>query len=95
MKKEFTVKIFKQKAGAHYPDTYEIWIWGGYNKKDAFKKGREELIRIANCDLVGGLSESSEEDILQEIKSIKNGANNYYYDVTNYFFKVFSKKCKN
>ena len=94
MKKEFTIKIYKQKAGAHHAQFVKD-SWAGYFKNTAFRAGREELIRIANCDLAAGLSKSSEDDILAEIKAIKNGANNYYYDVTNYFFKVFSRKCKN
>ena len=94
MKKEFTIKIYKQKAGAHHAQLVKD-SWAGYFKNTAFRAGREELIRIANCDLAAGLSKSSEDDILAEIKAIKNGANNYYYDVTNYFFKVFSRKCKN
>ncbi len=93
MKKEFTIKIFSQKAGAH-SSNFIREIWSGYNKKDAFKEGRDELVRIANCDLARGLSESSEAEILQEIRTIKKGANNYYHDQTTYFFKVFSKKAK-
>ena len=93
MKKEFTIKIYNQKAGAHYPK-FVREIYSGSDKKEAFKEGREELIRIANCDLEGGRSEASEADILEEIRSIGNGSNNYYFDQTTYFFKVYSKKAK-
>lgn len=93
MKKEFTIKIYSKKAGAHYPK-FVREIFSGNDKKEAFKEGRDELVRIANCDLARGLSESSEVEILEEIKSIENGSNNYYHDQTTYFFKVFSKKAK-
>ena len=93
MEKEFTIKIFKQKAGAHHAQFVKD-SWAGYFKNTAFRAGREELIRIANCDLAAGLSKSSEDDIMAEIKAIRNGNNNYYFDQTNYFFKVFSKKTK-
>ena len=93
MEKEFTIKIYTKKAGAHYPKFVRD-IFSGNDKKEAFKEGREELVRIANCDLARGLSESSEAEILEEIKSIEKGADNYYHDQTTYFFKVFSKKAK-
>ena len=93
MKKEFTIKIYTKKAGAHYLK-FVREIWSGCDKKEAFKEGREELIRIANCDLEGGRSEASEGEILEEIKAIEKGADSYYYDQTTYFFKVFSKKAK-
>jgi hypothetical protein len=93
MGKEFTIKIYSKKAGAHYPNFIRE-IWSGSYKKEAFQEGRDELIRIANCDLEGGRSEASEDDILEEIKSIEGGSNNYYFDQTTYFFKVFSKKAK-
>ena len=93
MKKEFTIKIYAKKAGAHY-ENFIREIWSGNDKKAAFKEGREELIRIANCELARGLSEESEAEILEEIKSIEKGADNYYHDQTTYFFKVFSKKAK-
>ena len=93
MKKEFTIKIYTKKAGAHYPN-FVCEIWSGCDKKKTFKEGREELIRIANCDLARGLSKASEDEILEEIKSIENGSDNYYFDQTTYFFKVFSKKAK-
>ena len=94
MKKEFIIKIYKKKAGAH-SETFVRDIWSGYDKKEAFEEGRAELVRIANCDIDCGLSEASENDILEEIKSIKNGSNNYYYDHTTWSFKVFSKSVKN
>ena len=94
MKKEFSIKIYSKKAGAHYQNFFSE-IWSGYSKKDAFKEAREELIRIANCDIARGLSEESEADILDEIKSIENGSDNYRYDQTTFSFKVFSKKIKN
>ena len=91
MKKEFTIKIYNQKAGAHSLK-FVREIYSGRDKKEAFKEGREELIRIANCDLARGLSKASEDEILEEIRSIGNGSNNYYFDQTTYFFKVYSKK---
>ena len=94
MKKEFTIKIYTKKAGAHYPNFIRE-IWSGNDKKEAFKEAREELVRIANCDLAGGRSEASEAEILQEIKEIENDRGfRYYHDQTTYFFKVFSKKAK-
>jgi len=94
MKKEFIIKIYKKKAGAH-SETFVREIWSGYDKKTAFKEGRARLIRCANCDIDCGVSEGSELDILEEIKSIENGSNNYYYDQITYSFKVFSKSVKN
>ena len=94
MEKEFIIKIYTKKDGARF-ETFVREIFSAHDKKDAFKKGREELIRIANCDLESGLSDCSENDILEEIKSIGNGSNNYYFDQTTYFFKVFSKSTKN
>ena len=93
MKKEFTIKIYNKKAGAHSLK-FVREIYSGSDKKRAFKEGREELVRIANCDLARGLSESSEAEILEEILSIENGSDNYYHDQTTYFFKVYSKKAK-
>jgi len=93
MKKEFIIKIYKKKAGAH-SETFVRDIWSGYDKKMAFQEGRDELVRIANCDLDRGLCEASENNILAEIKAFKNGSNNYYYDQTTYSFKVFSKSIK-
>jgi len=94
MQKEFIIKIYKKKAGAHF-ETFVRDISSGYNKKEAFEGGRAELVRIANCDLDRGPSEASENDILEEIKSIENGSNNYHFDQTTYSFKVFSKSIKN
>jgi len=93
MKKEYTIRIYKKKAGDRN-ESFVRDIFSGSVKKEAFKEGRQELIRIANCDLEGGRSEASEDDILEEIKSIEGGSNNYYFDQTTYFFKVFSKKAK-
>ena len=93
MKKQFTIKIFKKRAGDRN-ESFVRDIFSGFDKKAAFKEGREELVRIANCDLARGLSESSEADILEEINSIENGSDNYYYDQETWFFKVFSKKVK-
>jgi hypothetical protein len=94
MEKEFTIKIYKKKAGEH-SETFVRDIWNGFNKKRTFEGGRAELVRIANCDLDRGPSESSKNDILEEIKSIENGSNNYYFDQTTWSFKVFSKSVKN
>ena len=94
MKKEFIIRIYKKKAGAHF-ETFVRDIWSGYDKKTAFKEGRAELIRCANYDIYCGVSEGSELDILEEIKSIENGSDNYYYDQTTWFFKIFSKSIKN
>ena len=94
MKKEFIIKIYKKKAGER-SETFVREIWSGYDKKTAFEGGRAELVRIANCDIHRGLSESSKNDILEEIKSIENGSDNYYYDQTTWFFKIFSKSIKN
>jgi hypothetical protein len=93
MEKQFTIKIYKKRAGAH-SETFVRDIWSGCDKKTAFKEGRGELVRIANCDIDCGVSEGSELDILEEIKSIENGSDNYYHDQTTWFFKVFSKKAK-
>jgi hypothetical protein len=93
MEKEFIIKIYKKKAGAH-SETFVREVWSGYCKKTAFKEGRGELVRIANCDLARGPSESSENDILEEIKSIEKGSDNYYHDQTTWSFKVFSKSIK-
>lgn len=91
MKKEFTIKIYTKKAGAHYPK-FVREIYSGSDKKEAFKEGREELVRIANCDLARGLSKATEDEILEEIQSIENGSDNYCHDQTTWSFKVFSKK---
>lgn len=94
MEKEFTIKIYTKKAGAHSLK-FVREIYSGSDKKSAFKEGRDELVRIANCDLARGLSESSEAEILQEIKEIENDRGfRYYHDQTTYFFKVYSKKAK-
>ena len=93
MKKEFTIKIYTKKAGARY-ENFIREIYSGSDKKAAFKEGRDELVRIANCDLARGLSEASEAEILQEIKEIEAGSFRYYFDQTTYFFKVYSKKAK-
>jgi len=94
MKKEFIIKIYKKKAGEH-SETFVRDIWSGYDKKTAFKEGRAELIRFANYDIYCGVSEGSELDILEEIKSIENGSDNYYHDQTTWSFKIFSKSIKN
>ena len=94
MEKEFTIKIYNYKAGAHYED-FVREIYSGSDKKRAFKEGREELVRIANCDLARGLSEASKAEILQEIKEIEAGSFRfYYYDQKTWLFKVYSKKAK-
>ena len=93
MEKEFTIKIYNYKAGERFLNFIRE-IWSGNDKKEAFKEAREELVRIANCDLAGGRSEASENEILEEIKSIENGSDNYYFDQITYSFKVFSKKAK-
>ena len=87
MKKEFTVKIFKKKAGAHYA-SFSRDFFGGFDKKSAFAAGRQELIRIAECDMHG----DNDEEIRGEINYIKKGGDTYAYDQTTWSFKVFSKK---
>ena len=93
MKKEFTIKIYSKKAGSNSQKPM-MEIFSGNDKKEAFAKGRQELVKFANIDLSRGLSESSEAEILEEIKAIEKGADNYYHDQTTYFFKVYSKKAK-
>ena len=91
--KMYRIQFYKKKAGNHHEQqTHDKFSFGG--NKDAYKKAREELIRIANCDISRGVSESSEEDILAEIQAIQNGTNTYCYDQTTCFFKVFTIKKK-
>lgn len=89
--KMYRIQFCKKKAGNHHEQQTHDNFFSGSNK-DVFKAAREELIRIANCDISRGVSESSEEDILAEIQALQNGANTYYYDQTTYFFKVFKIK---
>lgn len=94
MKKEYTIKVYAKRAGAHSPKIM-MEIVSGNGKPKAFALGRQELLRIAKIDLDRGLCESSEADILEEVKSIKNGSNDYNFDQTTWYFKVFSKSVKN
>ena len=93
MKKEFTIKFYSKKAGAHY-ENLMMEIFSGNDKKEVFSLARRELVKFANCDIARGLSEESEAYILEEIQSIKNGSDKYYHDQTTYSFKVFSKNSK-
>ena len=88
MIKEFTIKIYKEINGQK--PRFELDIFGGWNKKEAFKKGRQELIRWLFC-LENG---NNEDEIKELIESVENGLNNYCYDNYKIFFKVFSKKVK-
>lgn len=92
VKKQYSIKILKKRAGQNAKFSHKIF--SGFDKKQAFVKARKELIKIANCDINYGVSESSENDILKEIESIKNGSDNYYHDQTTWSFKIFSKKVK-
>jgi len=92
MEKEFTIKIFKQKAGQSEKFSHEIF--SGSDKKEAFIEARNELIRIANCDLDQCYSEGTQSDIQREIDCIEKGKSDYYCDQTTFSFKVFSKKSK-
>jgi len=94
MKKQFIIRIYKKKAGDRN-ESFVRDIFSGEDKKVAFKEGRKELTRIARIDIYSGVSKGSELDILEEIKSIENGSDNYYYDQTTWFFKIFSKSIKN
>ncbi len=63
-----------------------------YDKKQAFKTGRAELVRIATIDLNNNDDNDDIKEAISEI--IVNKNNNYHYDTTTYSFKVFSKKVK-
>ena len=88
MEKEFTIKFYKEIAGQK--PKFQLEKFSGWNKKEAFKEGRQELIRWLRLDENG----NNEDEIIELIESVQNGLNNYCYDNYQVFFKVFSKKCK-
>ena len=86
MKKEYTLRIYKKLGSTNFD-------FNSQKEIDSMIKSLSTAFdgfNIANCDLDGGRSEASEDDILEEI----SGSNNYCCDQTTYFFKVFSKKAK-
>lgn len=85
-RKEYTVKMYKKKAGSNPIFSHDFF--GGFDKKEAFQAGRDELIKFAEFDRNG----NNDEEIDDCINSINNGRDNYYYDQTIWSFKVFSKK---
>jgi hypothetical protein len=93
MSKLYTIKFYSQKNGSTKLVEHDLIEKYEYDKKQAFKTGRAELVRIATIDL-NNCDDSGDEikEIINDI--IVNKNNNYHYDATNYLFKVFSKKVK-
>lgn len=93
MSKIYTIRFYSQKNGSTKLVEHDLLEKYEYDKKQAFKTGRAELVRIATIDL------NNHEDTNDEIKNaineiIVNKNNNYHYDTTTWLFKVFSKKVK-
>ena len=95
MEKIFRVKFYFQKDGEN-PKFNFNFKGKKCLKKEAFAIGRERLLLIADCDLDLGLSESSEDDVIEQIDLIKKGSTKYYFKQKQrtWSFKVFSKVCK-
>ena len=93
MSKLYTIKFYSQKNGSTKLIEHDSIEKYEYDKKQAFKTGRAELVRIATIDLNNNYD--SGDDIKEAINEIiVNKNNNYYHDTTTYLFKVFSKKVK-
>lgn len=94
MSKLYTIKFYSQKNGSTNLVEHDLIEKYEYDKKQAFKTGRAELVRIATIDLNN--HDDSSDDIKDAINDIIVNNNNYYhFDTTSYLFKVFSKKVKN
>ena len=95
MKKLYTIKFYSQKNGSTKLVEHDLMEKYEYDKKQAFRTGRAELVRIATIDLNNYDDCDDCDDIKDAINEIiVNKNNNYHYDITTYLFKVFSKKVK-
>jgi len=93
MSKLYTIKFYSQKDGLTKLVEHDSLEKYEYDKNQAFKTGRAELVRIAKIDLNN--HDDDNDDIKEAINEIiVNKNNNYHYDITTYLFKVFSKKVK-
>jgi hypothetical protein len=92
MKKLYTIKFYSKKNGSTKLVEHDLIEKCEYDKKQAFKTGRAELVRIATIDLNNNDDNDDIKEAISEI--IVNKNNNYHYDTTTYSFKVFSKKVK-
>ena len=93
MSKLYKIKFYSQKNGSTKLVEHDLIEKYEHDKKQAFKTGRAELVRIATIDLNNNYD--SGDDIKESINDIiVNKNNNYYHDTTTYLFKVFSKKVK-
>ena len=93
MSKLYTIKFYSQKNGLTKLVEHDLIEKYEHDKKQAFKTGRAELVRIATIDLNNNYD--SGDDIKEAINDIiVNKNNNYQHGSTTYLFKVFSKKVK-
>ena len=93
MSKLYTIKFYSKKDGSTKLVEHDLIEKYEHDKKQAFKTGRAELVRIATIDLNNNYD--SGDDIKEAINDIiVNKNNNYQHDTTTYLFKVFSKKVK-
>jgi len=93
MSKLYTIKFYSKKNGSTKLVEHDLIEKCEYDKKQAFKTGRAELVRIATIDLNN--YDDDNDDIKETINEIiVNKNNNYHYDTTTWLFKVFSKKVK-
>jgi len=92
-KKEYRARFYDKKDGTSDSSngryTHEIYC-GSDDKKEAFLVAREELARMAECRRNG----DNDEEVDDDIESIKNGFNSYWYDQRTRHFVMFSKKIK-
>ena len=92
MQKLYTIKFYSKKNGSTKLVEHDLIEKYEHDKKQAFKTGRAELVRIARIDLNNYDDCDDIKEAINEI--IVNKNNNYHYDTTTYLFKVFSKKVK-
>ena len=92
MQKLYTIKFYLKKNGSTKLVEHDLIEKYEHDKKQAFKTGRAELVRIARIDLNNYDDCDDIKEAINEI--IVNKNNNYHYDTTTYLFKVFSKKVK-
>ena len=93
MSKLYTIKFYSKKDGSTKLVEHDLIEKYEHDKKQAFKTGRAELVRIATIDLNNNYD--SGDDIKEAINDIiVNKNNNYQHGSTTYLFKVFSKKVK-
>ncbi len=86
LKSNIEINRFKDYCNLHYQLFKDIYDWAGHIRTvNMFKYGLGNLpSNFLNCDLIKGEGEK----VFEDLKNINNFNDNFYYNMTDLFFKL-------